>query len=70
MNEGRPFFSLKLVYDKSDTLLEAALDGEPLELFDILNEDGTKTGLVRERGVAHLRGVCIPSLPRLDRPGK
>lgn len=61
LNEGRPFFSLKLVYDKSDTLLEAALDGEPLELFDILNEDGTKTGLVRERGVAHLEGSLHPT---------
>ena len=52
---------MKLVYDKSDTLLEAALDGEPLELFDILNEDGTKTGLVRERGVAHLEGSLHPT---------
>lgn len=45
LNEGRPFFSLKLVYDRADTLLEAALDGRPLELFDILNEDGTRRGL-------------------------
>ncbi len=61
LNEGRPFFSLKLVYDRTDTLLEAALDGKPLELFDILNEDGTRTGLVRERGVAHLEGSLHPT---------
>ena len=30
LQEGRPFFSLKLVYDESDTLLEAVLDGRPL----------------------------------------
>lgn len=61
LNEGRPFFSLKLVYDKTDTLLEAALDGKPMELFDILNEDGTKSGLVQERGVAHLEGSLHPT---------
>jgi 8-oxo-dGTP diphosphatase len=27
-----------------------------MELFDILNEDGTRSGLVRERGVAHRDG--------------
>lgn len=32
LNEGREFFSLKLVYDKADTLLYAALDGRPMEL--------------------------------------
>ena len=36
--------------------MSAALDGEPLELFDILNPDGSKTGIVRERGVAHREG--------------
>ncbi|MBM6947785.1 NUDIX hydrolase [Mordavella massiliensis] len=30
LQEERPFFSLKLVYDESDTLLEAVLDGRPL----------------------------------------
>ena len=60
LNEGRPFFSLKLVYDRADTLLEAALDGRPLELFDILNEDGTRPGLVRERGVARLEESLHP----------
>ena len=32
LNEGREFFSLKLVYDKADTLLYVALDGRPMEL--------------------------------------
>ena len=32
LNEGREFFSLKLVCDKADTLLYAALDGRPMEL--------------------------------------
>lgn len=56
LDERRDFFSLKLVYDGHERLAAAALDGEPLELFDILNEDGTKSGIVRERGVAHREG--------------
>lgn len=56
MDEGYEFFSLKLVYDGKDKLVSAVLNGEPMELFDILNMDGTKTGLVRERGVAHREG--------------
>ena len=32
LEENRPFFSLKLVYDGSDTLIEAVLDGVPMEL--------------------------------------
>lgn len=56
LDENRPFFSLKLVYDGQDRLVSAALDGKPMELFDILDEDGTKTGIVRERGVAHREG--------------
>ena len=28
-----------------------------MELFDILNEDGSKTGVVKERGVAHREGA-------------
>lgn len=56
LDENRGFFSLKLVYDERDTLKYAALDGMEMELFDILNEDGSKTGVVRERGVAHLEG--------------
>ena len=56
LDEGRAFFFLKLVYDKTDTLLYAALDGKEMELFDILNPDGSRTGIVRERGVAHREG--------------
>ena len=56
IDEDIPFFSLKLVYNGSGGLVSAALNGEPMELFDILNEDGTKSGLVRERGVAHRDG--------------
>ena len=56
LDEGREFFSLKLVYDETDTLQYAALDGKEMELFDILNPDGSKTGIVRERGVAHREG--------------
>lgn len=56
IDEDVPFFSLKLVYDGHSGLVSAALNGEPMELFDILNEDGTKSGLVRERGVAHRDG--------------
>ena len=56
MDETTEFFSLKLVYDGHDKLVSADLDGKPMELFDILNEDGTKSGIVRERGVAHREG--------------
>ena len=56
IDEDVPFFSLKLVYNGEGGLVQAALNGKDLELFDILAEDGTKTGLVRERGVAHRDG--------------
>lgn len=56
LGETKEFFSLKLVYDGHDKLVSAALNGRPMELFDILNEDGTKSGIVRERGVAHREG--------------
>ena len=54
--DEEPFFSLKLVYDGHDTLVSAVLNGKPMELFDILNPDGSKTGIVRERVVAHREG--------------
>lgn len=56
LNEGEPFFSLKLVYDGSDRLKQASLNGTELELFDVRNPDGTITGIIRERGVAHSDG--------------
>ena len=55
LKENAPFFSLKLHY-RGDRLSEAVLDGRPLELLDVLNEDGEPSGLVRERGMVHARG--------------
>ncbi len=60
LDEEVPFFSLKLVYDH-DRLKSASLNGKPMELFDILDEDGNWTGLVRERGVAHRDGSRHPT---------
>lgn len=57
LEEEREFFSLKLVYDRKDTLLYAALDGEPMELFDVRDEDGRPSGIVQERGVVHREGL-------------
>lgn len=56
LDENYDFFSLKLVYDGGDKLVRAILNGKPMELFDILNPDGTKSGIIRERGVAHREG--------------
>ena len=54
--DNAPFFSLKLVYSK-DRLCEAVLNGKPLELLDIVDENGEPTGLTRERSVAHSLGT-------------
>ena len=81
IDENVPFFSLKLEYDGKSGLVSAALNGRPMELFEILNEDGTKSGIVRERGVAHRDGslhetvhtwIVRPSRERTDAedPGK
>lgn len=56
LKEHEPFFSLKLVYDGGDRLTAAALDGKPMELFDVLDEHGGKTKVVRERNVVHRDG--------------
>lgn len=56
MDEQKEFFSLKLVYDGHDKLVSASLNGEPMELFDVRNPDGSPSGIVRERGVAHREG--------------
>lgn len=61
LEENRPFFSLKLAYDEQGTLKQAVLDGMPMELFDILEEDGSPAGIVRERGVAHREGSLHPT---------
>ena len=50
-----PFFSLKLRYE-GDLLRDAVLDGKPLELFEVLDERGEKTGLVKERNCVHRDG--------------
>lgn len=62
LEEEEPFFSLKLVYDTAGKLLQAQLNGVPMELFDILNEDGTKSGIVKERGVVHREGSLHPTV--------
>ena len=56
LKEQKEHFSLKLMYDGGDKLTGAVLDGQPMELLDILDRDGHKTGIVRERGVAHRDG--------------
>ena len=55
LKEDSPFFSLKLHY-MGDRLSEAVLDGVPMELLDVLDENGEPSGLVRERTMVHMRG--------------
>lgn len=55
LDEEAPFFSLKLRY-QDDLLKEAVLDGKPLELLDLLDENGELSGQVRERTLVHLNG--------------
>ena len=55
LDEDAPFFSLKLRY-QDDLLKEAVLDGKPMELLDLLGENGEPSGQVRERTLVHLRG--------------
>ena len=55
MQERRPFFSLKLVYEEG-SLIQAVLDGKDLEFFDILDENGNKTGKIKERSLVHEDG--------------
>lgn len=56
LEREEPFFSLKLVYDGNGRLDYAALNGKPMELFELLNEDKTRSGVVEERNVAHYLG--------------
>lgn len=73
LKEEAPFFSLKLVY-RGDRLEQAVLNGEEMELFDELRSDGTGTGVVMERGVAHrdgrLHGTVHIWLIRTGKSGK
>lgn len=57
LDENVPFFSLKLVYSKEGKLEYAALNGKQMEMFDVIDEDGNPTGLVKERGVVHREGA-------------
>lgn len=41
-----------------DTLAEAVLNGKQMELFEERSGDGTPTGTIVERGVAHSEGRC------------
>lgn len=56
LDEDFPFFSLKLVYDGAGGLIRAALNGRELELLDVLDPDGRRSGRVSERGVVHREG--------------
>lgn len=52
LRDRKDFFSLKLEY-QGEVLKNAVLDGNEMELFDIRDEEGNKTGVVRERNLAH-----------------
>lgn len=56
LEAGEPFFSLKLVYTEDDVLRQAVLNGQELELFDVLDANGNSTGIIQERGVCHREG--------------
>lgn len=57
LDEEVPFFSLKLVYNLQSQLEYAALNGKQMEMFDIIDADGNKTGAIKERGVVHREGA-------------
>jgi 8-oxo-dGTP diphosphatase len=57
LDEKIPFFSLKLVYNLQGQLTCAELNGKPMEMFDIIDEHGNPTGLIKERGVVHREGA-------------
>ncbi|MCM1495398.1 MAG: NUDIX domain-containing protein [Bacteroides sp.] len=56
LETGHPFFSLKLDY-AGERLERAVLDGTEMELLDIRREDGSLTGLTRERTLVHADGT-------------
>lgn len=56
IRENYPVFDLKLTYVKK-TLKSAILDGNNLELFDVLDENYHPTGIVRERTIVHETGT-------------
>ena len=57
LDEEIPFFSLKLVYNLQGQLEYAALNGKQMEMFDVIDMDGNKTGNIKERGVVHREGA-------------
>lgn len=66
LDEDAPFFSLKLRY-QDDLLKEAVLDGKPLELLDLLREDGEPSGQVRWRTPGPSSRRLAPDEPCLGR---
>lgn len=56
LRRGEPFFSLKYCYRQDGSWYRAMLNGRELELLDICGEDGTPTGLVKERSMVHRDG--------------
>ena len=57
LDEKIPFFSLKLVYNLQGQLTHASLNGKPMEMFDIIDENGVPTGVIKERGIVHREGA-------------
>ena len=57
LDEKIPFFSIKLVYNLQGQLTSAVLNGKPMEMFDVIDEKGSPTGLIKERGVVHREGA-------------
>lgn len=55
--EDADFENMLLAYDENDQLCAAELEGEPLELIDVANEDGSLSGVVQERNVVHKLGT-------------
>ena len=56
LRKNESFFSLKLCYRRDGFWYRSMLDGKELELFDLVREDGTPTGHVRERSMVHQSG--------------
>lgn len=57
LDDEIPFFSLKLVYRADGSLEQAVLNGKTMEMFDIIDEQGERTGVIKERGVVHREGA-------------
>ena len=53
--DGADFFKLSLRYE-GDKLVFALLNGSPAELFELLDEQGSRTGRFKERSLVHRDG--------------